>query len=126
MTDQILVTKYESRLGEAESKRQAITNKYNAVYNNAQQLRKSVKEAMIFFQKLYGGQEIKMSEVAGLRHMMQQALVVFDTGIDANLVTKREFWSMPDDPKTNDLFFDGEDYLCYYLGRWNKVNPTKG
>ena len=136
----LLAQKYESRLGEAESKRRSLSDEYNKQHNLIMEVVRANKEAISFVEKAmngdYSGSIVngilvpitpqQRAQLAGLRHTLEKANVLYTTGVNNRLLEKREFWSMPDDPKTNDLFYDGEDYLVYYLGRWNKANPVKG
>jgi hypothetical protein len=138
-TDEILLAqKYESRLGEAESKRIALSNEYNKQHHLILEVVRANKEAINFVEKAmkgdYSGHDgiaepitpQQRAQLAGLKHALEQANVMYTTGVNKRLLDKREFWTMPEDPKTNDLFYDGEDYFVYYLGRWNKANPVKG
>lgn len=139
MSELQILNSLENRLGEAESKRQRVVTEYQEQHRRIMEVVKANKEAIIFVEKVLNGEYSgsmkngvyepitpqQRAQIAGLKHQLEQANVIYTTGVNKKVI-KKEYWTKPENPKTGDLFYDGENYQAFYLGKWHVVTPVKG
>lgn len=111
----------QNRAAEAEQKRVAAENKVNMLTRQAGQMAIALEEAKQF---IANPEKYKPNEIAALNNMIKSAAAVFQSqGIQVSEPIRgfQIFTSdPPEEPQTDDWYFDGKHFHWYYLGRWHK------
>ena len=112
----------QNKAAEAERARQSAENKLNQLDMQAGQMVKALEEARQYIERK---REYKDNELAALKNQIRYAMGVYRSQkIEPRQITGKglELFASdpPEDPQTDDWYYDGKYLNWYYLGRWHR------
>lgn len=111
----------QNKAAEAEAKRVSAMNKLNMLDRQAGEMVMALREALLY---IGGTRDYKDSEVAALKNMIKAAMAVYTSNAmvvsDAPVGFQLFAQDPPEDPQTDDWYWDGKNLHWYYLGRWHR------